>query len=255
MIMLARTHTHIAAAGFAAVMIAGCGTNILSREEEIQVGREGSRGLEQRYRLSTNQADINLVRRIGERIVSQNNLSNWPWTFKVIEDRTVNAVSLPGGPIYVFRGLLDATDRNEAEIAGVMAHEIAHVEKRHAAKQYSSQVIAMGGISVLLGGDTRTLAQLANMLLQLRYSRDDEFDADTNGIRYMVRSGFDPWGLVRFFEKLQRLNNEGQGNVVTNNLRTHPLTRDRIERAKQEISRITQAVNRDREALDMIRIE
>jgi predicted Zn-dependent protease len=239
----------------AAAMLSGCGTNILSRNEEIQIGKEGARGLESRYRLSTNQSDIALVQGIGNRIVSANNLNGWPWTFKVIDDPTVNAVSLPGGPVYVFRGLLDALGRNESELAGVMAHEIAHVEKRHAAKQYSSQVIAMGGISVFTGGDTQTLVQLANMLLQLEYSRGDEYDADTTGIGYMYRAGFDPWGLVRFFEKLQRLNNEGQGNVVTNVLRTHPLTRDRIERAKQEIERITEAINRDREALDMIGTE
>jgi len=250
--MSIQTPSKFVAAGLAAAMISGCGTNILSRNEEIQVGREGSRGLESKYRLSTNQSDIALVNNIGNRIVTANNLTEWPWTFKVIDDPTVNAVSLPGGPVYVFRGLLDALGRNESELAGVIAHEIAHIEKRHAAKQYSSQVITMGGIQVLTGGDTRTVVQLANMLLQLEYSRGDEYDADTTGIGYMYRAGFDPWGLVRVFEKLQRLNNEGQGNVVTNVLRTHPLTRDRIERAKREIERITQAIDRDREALEMI---
>ena len=253
--MSTKTLTKLMAAGIAATVVSGCGTNILSKNEEIQVGKEGARGLESRYRLSTNQADIALVQRIGNRIVSANNLDGWPWTFKVIDDPTVNAVSLPGGPVYVFRGLLDALGRNEAELAGVIAHEIAHIEKRHAAKQYSSQVITMGGIQVLTGGDTRTAVQLANMLVQLEYSRNDEYDADSTGIAYMYRAGFDPWGLVRFFEKLQRLQNEGQGNVVTNVLRTHPLTRDRIERAKQEIERITAEINRDREALEMIGTE
>lgn len=253
--MSIRTYTKLAAAGLAAFILSGCGTNILSRNEEIQIGKEGARGLESRYRLSNDRADINLVQRIGNRIVSANNLSDWPWTFKVIDDPTVNAVSLPGGPVYVFRGLLDALGRNESELAGVIAHEMAHVEKRHAAKQYSSQVIAMGGISVFTGGDTQTVVQLANMLVQLQYSRGDEYDADSTGIAYMYRAGFDPWGLVRFFEKLQRLNNEGQGNVVTNVLRTHPLTRDRIDRAKREIERITEAINRDREALEMIGTE
>jgi predicted Zn-dependent protease len=225
-----RTYSKLIAAGLAGIMLSGCGTNILSKNEEIQVGREGATGIVQKYRLSTNRRDVSLVQGIGNRLVAANNLNGWPWTFKVIDDPTVNAVSLPGGPVYVFRGLLDALDRNESELAGVIAHEIAHVEKRHAAKQYSQQVITMGGISVLLGGDTQTLAALANMLLQLEYSRNDEYDADSNGIRYMARANFDPWGLVRFFEKLQRLQNEGRGNAVTNVLRTHPLTRDRIER-------------------------
>ena len=253
--MSKRTITKLMAAGLAAFMAAGCGTNILSKQEEIQIGKEGAKGIEQKYRLSTNQADIALVQRLGNRIVSSNNLNSWPWTFKVIEDPTVNAVSLPGGPVYVFRGLLDATGRDEAQIAGVMAHEIAHVERRHAAKQYSTQIIAAGGISIFTKGDTQTVANLANMLLQLQYSRGDEYDADTQGIGYVYRAGIDPWGLVRFFEKLQTLQNEGRGNVVTNNLRTHPLTRDRIERAKAEIAKITEAIDRDREALEMIGTE
>lgn len=236
-------------------MLAGCGTNLLSRDEEIRIGKQGAQGIEQKYRLSTNQADIALVQRIGNKLVTSNNLSNWPWTFKLVDDKMVNAVSLPGGPVYVFRGLLEATGRNESELAGVMAHEIAHVEKRHAAKQYSNQALAGAAISVGTGGAIQTAAQIANLFVQLQYSRGDEYEADTAGIAYAYRAGYDPWGLVRFFEKLQELNKEGSGNVVTNNLRTHPLTRDRIERAKAEIAKITEAIDRDQEALDMIRTE
>lgn len=236
----------------AATILAGCGTNLLSRDEEIKVGKEGAKGIEQKYRLSTNQADIALVQRIGTRLVDANNLHDWPWTFKVIDDKTVNAVSLPGGPVYVFRGLLDATDRNEAEIAGVMGHEIAHVEKRHAAKQYSNQVIAGTIIAVGTGGTLETAAQIANAFVQLQYSRDDEYEADSAGIRYMYRAGYDPYGLVRFFEKLQALQKEGKGNVITNNLRTHPLTSARIDRAKAEIAKIGEALMRDHEALELL---
>lgn len=239
----------------ATLLLAGCGTNLLSRNEEIQVGKEGARGIEQKYRLSTNQADIALVQRIGNRLTSANNLSDWPWTFKVIDDPMVNAVSLPGGPIYVFRGLLDATNRNESELAGIIGHEIAHVEKRHAAKQYSNQVVAGTIISVGTGGSVQTAAQIANLFIQLEYSRGDEYEADSAAIAYMHRAGYDPYGLVRFFEKLMAMQKEGRGNVITNNLRTHPLTSARIERAKAEIARITEAISRDNEALDMIRTE
>jgi len=239
----------------AALLLAGCGTNLLSRDEEIQVGKEGAKGIEQEYRLSTNQADIALVQRIGNRLVGANHLSNWPWTFKVIDDKTVNAVSLPGGPVYVFQGLLEATNRNEDELAGVIGHEIAHVEKRHAAKQYSNQVLTGAIIAVGTGGSVQTAAQLANALIQLEYSRDDEYESDSASIGYTYRAGYDPYGLVRFFEKLQAMQKEGKGNIITNNLRTHPLTSARIERAKAEIARITQAISRDNEALDMIRTE
>lgn len=239
----------------ATLMLAGCGTNLLSRNEEIQVGKEGAKGIEKQYRLSTNQADIALVQRIGNRLTSANNLSNWPWTFKVIDDKMVNAVSLPGGPVYVFSGLLDATNRDENQLAGVMGHEMGHVEKRHAAKQYSNQVLAGTIIAVGTGGSVQTAAQIANAFIQLEYSRGDEYEADSAAIGYTHRAGYDPYGLVRFFEKLQTMQNEGKGNIITNNLRTHPLTSARIDRAKAEIARITEAINRDNEALDMIRIE
>jgi predicted Zn-dependent protease len=242
----------MAGAAACALLCAGCGTNILSRDDEIRLGRQGATGLEQQYGVSNNPSDNALVQRIGQKLVAANHLTNWPFTFKVLNDRSLNAVSLPGGPVYVFRGLIDATAGNQDELACVMAHEIAHVELHHAAKQYSQGALTEIGIDVLTGGAVQTAAQIANVFVQMKFSRQDEYDADTHGIEYAYRAGFDPQGLITFFQKLQRLEKEGNGDIVSNNLRTHPLTSARIERAKKEIARITHAVNLEKQALEMI---
>jgi predicted Zn-dependent protease len=232
----------------AVMPLVGCkGTNILSKNEEIRLGREVAEEVEKEYVVSRNPADNAMIESMGQRIVAANQL-NWPFTFKILEDRQVNAFSLPGGPVYVFRGLIDLSEGDEDEIACVLAHEIAHITRRHAAKQYSQGVLA--DIAILIGtqGTMQDIAQIASVFVSMRYSRDMEYEADTEGIRYAYRAGYDPNGLIRFFSKLQRLEKEGQGDIITNNLRSHPMTGARIERAKKEIQRITQEVTAEMEA-------
>lgn len=226
----------------------GCkGTNILSKSEEIRLGREVAEQVEKEYVVSKNPADVAMIEQMGQRIVAANKL-DWPFTFKILEDNQVNAFSLPGGPVYLFRGLLDMSEGDMDEIACVMAHEIAHITRRHAAKQYSQGVLT--DIAILIGtqGAIQDIAQITHLFVSMRYSRDMEYEADTEGIRYAYRAGYDPNGLIRFFSKLQRLEKEGKGDVITNNLRSHPMTGARIERAKKEIERITQEVNEQLEA-------
>ena len=227
---------------------AGCkGTNILSKNEEIRLGREVAEQVEKEYVVSRNPADNAMIEQMGQRLVAANNL-DWPFTFKILEDNQVNAFSLPGGPVYLYRGLLDMSEGNLDEIACVMAHEIAHITKRHAAKQYSQGVLT--DIAILIGtqGALQDIAQITHAFVSMRYSRDMEYEADTEGIRYAYRAGYDPNGLIRFFSKLQRLEKEGKGDVITNNLRSHPMTGARIERAQKEIARITKEVNEQLEA-------
>ncbi|MBA3725382.1 MAG: M48 family metalloprotease [Armatimonadetes bacterium] len=246
------THSIRTMTAFAAALaITGCGTNLLSKNDEIKLGRQAAQGIEQKYGVSNNPADNNLVQRIGQKIMAANNLE-WPFTFKVLNDRSVNAVSLPGGPVYVFRGLIDATAGNVDELASVMAHEVAHVQHRHAAKQYSQAVLTDVAIQVGTGGAVQTAAQIANLFAQMSFSREDEYQADSSGIKYAYKAGYDPNGLVEFFRRLQRMEKQGSGNVISNNLRTHPLTSSRIERAEKEIAKITQTVNAERKALEMI---
>jgi predicted Zn-dependent protease len=231
-----------------ALVGAGCkGTNILTKNDEIRLGREVAEQVEKEYVVSKNPADNAMIEEIGQRIVAANKL-DWPFTFKILEDNQVNAFSLPGGPVYLYRGLLDMSEGDIDEIACVMAHEIAHITGRHAAEQYSQGVLTDLGIVILTRGTVQDFAQIAHAFASMRYSRDMEYEADTEGIRYAYRAGYDPNGLIRFFSKLQRLEKEGKGDIITNNLRSHPMTGARIERAKKEIARITQEVNEQLEA-------
>lgn len=239
----------VGAALLCATLVAtGCkGTNILSKNEEIRLGREVAEQVEKEYVVSKNPADNAMIEQMGQRLVAANSL-DWPFTFKILEDNQVNAFSLPGGPVYLFRGLLDMSEGDMDEIACVMAHEIAHITKRHAAKQYSQGVLT--DIAILIGtqGAVQDIAQITHLFVSMRYSREMEYEADTEGIRYAYRAGYDPNGLIRFFSKLQRLEKEGKGDIITNNLRSHPMTGARIERAKKEIERVTKEVNQQMEA-------
>ncbi|MCH8273309.1 MAG: M48 family metalloprotease [Armatimonadetes bacterium] len=228
----------------------GCGgATIWSREEEIRVGREASERLEEEYEVSRNPADVALIEGIGQRLVAAGKVDDWPFTFKVLEERSVNAVSLPGGPIYIFRGLIDLTEGDEDELAAVMAHEMAHIQKRHVSKMIAQGVFTNLIIVLATGGAVRTAAQLVAVMAQLRFSRDDEYESDRLAIRYTYRAGYDPNGLVRFFEKLKRLEKEESPDPVTFNLtRTHPLTDARINRAREEIAKVVQEVNAELEA-------
>lgn len=228
---------------------AGCkNTNLLSKEEEIRIGREGAAEIERAYPVSKNPADIKLVETIGQKLIAANGLTGWPYTFKVLENREVNAISLPGGPVYVFRGLLDLSEGDEDEIAGVIAHEIAHIEHRHAAKAYSNSILADLLIIFGTAGTATTAADIANLFLQMRFSRDAEYEADRSAIKYTYKAGYDPHGIVRFFEKMKRLEKQGRGDIITNNLRTHPLTDARIQAAKKEIEKIVPQMTRSAEA-------
>lgn len=245
--------TGLAAASlFSLLGASGCkGTNILSRDEEIRIGRQASAEIEKQYGVVRNPADVGRIERLGQRIVAANNLK-WPFTFKILNNRTVNAVSLPGGPVYVFKGLYDLTEGNEDELGLIIAHEVGHIERRHVAKQYSQGVLADLAISLGTRGTVQSAAQIAAIFARMKFSRDDEYQADSSGIRFAYKAGYDPNGLIRFFQKLQRMERQGNGDIISNNLRTHPLTGARIERAKNEIAQITHAVNTEAEAAYMI---
>ena len=228
----------------ASMSVSGCKKfNLLSKDEEIRIGREGSAEIEKKIPISRNPADIALVENIGQKLIAANNLKNWPYTFKVVEDREINAFALPGGPIYIHRGLLDLTEGNEDELACIIGHEMGHVENRHAAKMYSQGLLA--DLAIILGtrGQVATAADIIKVFGQMRYSRDNEYESDSFGLRAAYKAGYDPNGMIRFFTKMKRKEAAGNKDIIENNLRSHPLTQARIDRAKKEILKIIQAVN------------
>lgn len=219
------------------------GTNLLSKQDEIQIGKEGSAAIEKEYKLDTNPERVALVQEIGQRVlegmrrVEGKRAPDFPFTFKVLDAKEINAVSLPGGPVYVFRGLLEQVGDDKDMLASVIAHEVGHIVAHHAAKQISSSILADLAISLGTRGSAQKVASIATSLVMLQYSRDDEYDADRRGIHYAYAAGYDPEGLVRFFEKLQKLEKSPMKGLLAN-LRTHPLTENRILRAKKLIAEL-----------------
>src|SRR5579884_842430 len=217
------------------VGLSGCRTkSFLSTRQEVSLGKEGTRQVEQQYRVDTTSPDAERVRRIGERLLPHIDKRDVPYSFKVLDSPEINAFSLPGGPVYVFRGLLDMIGDDDDALACIMGHELGHVNARHAARAISSQLATNILLTLALGnasGTTQNLAGLAANLIDLKYSRDDEYEADRRGLSYAHFAGYDPHGMIRFFDKLMRMEKrEGHGSPEW--LEDHPLTKARIAKAE-----------------------
>jgi predicted Zn-dependent protease len=216
----------------------GCrGTNFISTNEEVKIGRDAAAEVEKRYRVETSTADAKRVAAIGARLLEHSDRRpGVPYSFKVIDRKDVNAVSLPGGPIYVYRGLLDLLGKDDDALACVLAHELGHVDARHAAKQMSQQIAANLGVLVLLRGRTaQDIGALTTDLLNLSYSRSDEYEADHRALSYAHKAGYKATGLLSFFTKLRDLEKGKEEGVEV--LRTHPMTSARIDRAQKIIEK------------------
>jgi predicted Zn-dependent protease len=216
----------------------GNGVNFYSLEREQALGRQLAQEVEQGARLITDPVVNEYVNRVGQNIV-RNSDAKVPFTIKVIDDETVNAFALPGGFFFVNSGLIMAAE-NEAELAGVMAHEIAHVAARHATKQATKgQIINLASIPlVFVGGPAgyavRQAAGLAVPMGFLKFSRDAEREADLLGVEYAYASGYDPAEFVHFFETL-KAKDKKKISTIAKAFSTHPMTDDRIKRAQNEI--------------------
>ena len=186
------------------------GFNLFSKEQDIQLGKEAAAQVEKQAEVVDNQEVTNYIASIGRKLAAQPQADNYPYTFKVVNDKSINAFALPGGPAFVHTGLIAAVD-NEAQLAGVLAHEIAHVALRHGTNQVSKANLIQ--LPVLLASKsmgTGILGQLgqlgiglgANSLL-LKFSRTAETQADLLGAQIAAQAGYNPAEMARFFEKLE----------------------------------------------------
>ncbi len=218
----------------------GRGLDFYSLERERMLGRELARQVESESRLVHDRELTEYINRIGQNIV-RNSDARVPFVIKIIDDDEVNAFALPGGFFYVNTGLILAAD-NEAELAGVMAHEIAHVAARHATKNATRQeLLNLASIPLIFFGGpaayaVQQLAGLAVPMSLLKFSRDAEREADLLGVEYEYAAGYDPQEFVRFFEKL-KVQEKQKHSFVARAFATHPMTADRIRRAQEEITR------------------
>jgi len=217
----------------------GGGFDLYSLQKEELLGKELSQQVEQHARLLKDPAVDEYVNRIGQNLV-RNSDAKVPFTIKVIDDDEVNAFALPGGFFYVNTGLILAAD-NEAELAGVMAHEIAHVAARHATKNATrAEIFNLASIPLIfVGGPAgyaiRQALALAVPMSFLKFSRNAEREADALGLEYQYASGYDPEEFVRFFERL-KLQEKKKRNFLARAFASHPMTSDRIKRAQKEIA-------------------
>ena len=218
--------------------------NWYSLETEIRMGKEYAQQVEASVKLVQDPVVSEYVNRIGQNLV-RNSDAQVPFTIKVIDSDEVNAFALPGGFFYVNSGLILAADE-EAELAGVMAHEIAHVAARHATRQMTRGNLAnIATIPLIfvgggIGYAVRGVASLALPMSFLSFQRGFEAEADYLGLQYMYKTGYDPQAFISFFEKLQAKEKKKPGTLAKA-FATHPQTPDRIEKSQEEIGKILPA--------------
>jgi predicted Zn-dependent protease len=215
----------------------------ISEEQEIELGREAARKVESDSPILRNEDIASCVNRVGQALVSYSHRSNIKYSFKVVNSSEINAFALPGGFIYVNRGLLEAA-QNEGEVAGVLGHEISHVVARHSADQMKKAGLAnlvLGGLGAVLGGQGGTVAGITKLGAELganaafmKFSRDDEREADKLGAQNLYDAGYNPQGMVSFFEKLEQLRKTEPGKLETF-FSTHPNPAERVSNVSHEI--------------------
>ncbi len=215
-----------------------------SLEKEIRMGKGYSEQIESGMKLVQDPVVTEYVNRIGQNLV-RNSDARVPFTIKVVDSDEINAFALPGGFFYVNSGLILAADE-EAELAGVMAHEIAHVAARHATRQMTrAQIANLATIPLIfvgggLGYAIQSAASLALPMTFLKFSRGFEAEADYLGLQYMYATGYDPQAFIAFFEKVQAKEKKKPGSLAKA-FSTHPQTPDRIEKSQEEIAKILPA--------------
>lgn len=215
--------------------LSGCVTNpatgekefsLLSRADEIALGQQGDAQIVAEYGVYEDQAVAQYVDSLGRALAASSEDPTLPWTFRVLDSPVVNAFALPGGYVYVTRGLL-AYIQNEAQLAVVIGHEIGHVTARHTARQYtSSQLAGLGvGIGSIIFEDIQPFlgaVETGLQLLFLKYGRDDERQADELGVKYATKLGYQAGEGSKFFNTLKRISDQQQGGALPDWASTHP---------------------------------
>ncbi len=205
-------------------------------DQEIRMGRRISRQVEERMAFVEDQLLQERVNRIGQKIAAVSDRKDLVYFFNVLDLEPVNASALPGGYVYLNRGLVEKTESDD-ELAGVIAHEIGHIAARHQVKRFQTSLgySLLQALAIGAQVDPKAIrgANIAFSQLFLAYSRNDELQADRLGVRYAKRAGYDPAAMIRFLEKLDSL--ERRTPRPRSYLRTHPYVSDRIRVVREEI--------------------
>ena len=215
----------------------------MSVDDEIRIGRQSQREVRREVPVLTDPEVNTYIASIGRRLAALAAGPRYPYTFSVANYREINAFALPGGPVWIHRGAISAA-ANEAQLAGVLAHEIAHVSQRHAADQITKQLVAngfLGLMSAMLGnGRSAQTAQAGARVLagsyMLKFSRDDEREADTAGAVIMRRAGWDAREMIGFMETLRKEEGKDPASLEVF-LSSHPAPAERVQRLRASLPR------------------
>ena len=228
-------------------LISGCavnkssvgGFNLISVAEEQQLGDKFALEIEKQHKIVKDPQVQSYIDGVGKRLLTGVRTTEFPYTFQVVQDDSINAFAIPGGHTYVNTGLIKAA-ASETELAAVMAHEINHVVARHSTKQMTQQY-GYNLITSLLLGNQGELSKLAADMFGkaggMYYSREMESQADFLGVETMYKAGYDPQGMVTFFKKLDAAE-ERQPGKIAKYFSSHPETVERISAIQQEIAKL-----------------
>ena len=217
------------------------GDQLVSVNDEIALGKQAQGQVKKEVPELTDRQVAGYVHSIGRQIAARASGAKYPYTFSVANYKEINAFALPGGPVWIHRGAIAAA-RNEAQLAGVLAHEVAHIAERHAADRMTKSLVAnglLGLLGALLGNDgsaraAQTAAQVLAGGYMLKFSRDDERAADRVGARIMRQAGWDPREMVAFMEILRRQEGRDPASVMVF-LSSHPAPGERADRLRAEM--------------------
>lgn len=217
------------------------GFNLFSVEQDIELGRQSAVAAERELRLLNNRAVDAYLNRVVRRLAQNAPGARYPYEIKAVNASEINAFALPGGPMYVNRGLVEAA-RNEAELAGVLAHEMAHVALRHGTHQASKVYLTRAGLGILGGllgkssGNTSTIVNTIGGVglnaVFLKFSRDDEYEADQVGVEIMAKAGYDPRAMATFFAQLRQVQGRDPSKLEQF-FSSHPAPANREARIRQ----------------------
>jgi beta-barrel assembly-enhancing protease len=207
---------------------------LISEKQELAMGRDAAKQIESQSRVSQDPQMNELVNSLGTRLAAASTRPHIPWTFKVLDTKDINAVSVPGF-VFVNSGLIDFVNGDKDQLAAVIGHEIGHTCGRHAVKQAQKSMIGGTLLGLIFRGGSGNFVNLFANLAMLGYSRKDEFEADKLGLTYMSKAGYDPNAMVKFFQHLQTKEGTG-GKGLTTYFNTHPPTDQRIKRVQAQIA-------------------
>ncbi len=244
--MTRHTYNRIAA-GTAIVLSAAVTGCLASTQQEVQLGQQYAAQINQQLPLVRDGEIVRYINVLGDSIARVGDERNLDWHFYVVDSPEINAFAVPGGYIYVNRGLIEAS-QNMSQLAGVLGHEIGHVEKRHSMQQMRDMERANVGVGLLCvltnvcqNQAAATLINVGGTAAFAKFSREDESEADAVGVTNMVRAGIDPRGIPEMFRILLNMRRQGPG-AVDAWFSTHPLEEDRIAATQAMIARIDPAI-------------